>query len=88
MARMFGLYRETRNSGLQSMDYSDYTSKTEFAQDIRRNGFRVVAVLSIKDCEAIRTRKSGTVQEEMKIYKKYNEISIDWVDQVYSYYYC
>lgn len=52
MKKLYGFYREGRNGYLQYMIDDSYTSKQDFAHDIRLNGYRVINILSEKEIES------------------------------------
>lgn len=52
MPRLHAFYREGRNGNFRYMEH-DYNSKKDFAQDIRRNGLRCIAVLTEEEVQKI-----------------------------------
>jgi bifunctional ADP-heptose synthase (sugar kinase/adenylyltransferase) len=56
-----------------------HTSKKSYATEIRKNGYRVVTILSDEDIKAIKGREHLTAEEEVKLMVKYGVDIVDYV---------
>ena len=56
MKKLLAIYRPTRSDGIRGM-IADYNTKKNFKQDIRGNGYRLIAILNEKQIKEIYGKK-------------------------------
>jgi len=70
-----GIYRTEKNGNVRSEKNGvQHTSKQSFALELRRNGFRVIAILTSSEIEDIKNK-------DLKTMCRYPEIVTDYVIQ-------
>ena len=56
MKKLLAIYRPTRSAGIRGM-IADYNTKKNFKQDIKGNGYRLIAILNEKQVKEIYGKK-------------------------------
>lgn len=54
MKRLTAIYRTERNGNIKNMVQDDYSTKKDFAEDLRRNGFRIIGIFTEAQIQYIR----------------------------------
>lgn len=71
MKKLIAFYKKSRNSGIRGM-IAEYNTKKNFKQDIRGNGYRLIAVLNEKQVKKIYGSKLVTSTEFKGLAKNTN----------------
>lgn len=67
MKKLTAIYRFNRTSPIKHMVSTEYRSKKSFSEELRNNGFRVLAILNVEDIKKIESKEIY----DLKIYEEY-----------------
>lgn len=74
MKKYIGIYKTERNGYLKNMVQTDYNSKNDFSADLRRNGYRVIAILTDEEINKIKN-------SDHEMFHKYLNLDFEYVTQ-------
>ena len=82
MKKLLAIYRPSRNQGIRGM-IEEYNTKKNFKQDIKGNGYRLIAVLNEKQVKNIYGKKLVSFCEFKGLAKQASfEVKQDIIDYI------